>query len=204
MKRPVQNIFLFICLLSVGFASDSDLSKSHRSIIKDIVETMTTEAVREFHPDSSAVAFAMDSSAAGNLVRYDIIETLTKHRVTVFDSPAGSEVILNVRAYSPSLHYGEAFAESFLGSKKVVRTISLALQFTVISQSDKKVLFAKSYTHSYSDTLLYSEVQYFNDPSIPFASVTSPQLSFFDSILEPVIVTVASAIAIYLFFTIRS
>lgn len=205
MKRPAHNISLLFFFWAVCFASESTPSKSHRSIIKDITETMTSAAVREFYSDSlAAVAFSADSSAAGNLVRYDIIEALTKHHITVFDDPSGADVILNVRAYDPSLHYSEVFTESFFGSRKVIRTIALALQFTLISRSDKKVLFAKSYTQSFSDTLLYADVQRFEDPSILFASTTLPKLSFFDSIIEPAIVTVASAIAIYLFFTIRS
>ncbi|MFA6540839.1 MAG: hypothetical protein WCT99_04490 [Bacteroidota bacterium] len=114
----------------------------------------------------------------------------------------GAARSLAVSVRNASVTYGEAFTESFFSSQYTVRTISLS--FDVILQDSVKILYSASKTITLRDTVRYSEAESLHDFSTPFSTYTPPSLSFFDSLLEPIVVTIASGIAVYLFFTIRS
>lgn len=190
---------------AVCFASDHSAQQSHRSIIKQLTQ-QTVEGIidRCFTVLPASIAVSMDNSALNTMVHHDVAESFLSKKIAVFTSQASADTVFEFSAYDVTLKYGEPFTESFFGRRKVNRTISLSVQFSFLSQSQHKVIATQKMTVTTVDTIDYAVVQTLNDPSIPFSSVIEPQLSFFDSILEPAIVTVASAVVIYLFFTIRS
>jgi len=206
MILRMRNISLVVLIASaVCFASDLSIQQSHRSIIKQLTQQTVNEIIdRCFTVFPASVAVAIDSTALNEMLYQDVAESFLSKNIAVFTSRESSDTLFEFSAYDVALKYGEPFTETLFGRRKVSRTISLSMQFSFLSQSHHKVIASQKMTVTAIDTINYADVQSLSDSSIPFSSVTEPQLSFFDSILEPAIVTVASAVVIYLFFTIRS
>jgi hypothetical protein len=61
-----------------------------------------------------------------------------------------------------------------------------------------------SFNHFLADTVLYSEISQLDNIAYTFASADLPEEPFFSSTLEPVIAIGTAAVAVYLFFNIRS
>ena len=141
---------------------------------------------------------------SNNYLKQQIIQSLVANTngVSLHQNGIDTKIECNVRDLS--LRYGEVFTETFFGERKVERSISLSLVVTILSASSGRILYSQTIKKASSDTVLYSQVNELLDDSLPFTMTVQPQLSFFDSIIEPVVVTVASGVVIYLFFTIRS
>lgn len=112
-------------------------------------------------------------------------------------------------ADAPSIHclvrvaaveYGEPFTESFFGPRRCTRTVAL----TVSIRGDLPVTCPARISFSCSDTVLVSDIPMLDASAPPRTKVVLPERSWLDTVLEPAIITVASGVAIYLFFTIRS
>ena len=205
MKRLFQIISVLLIVGTICFATDTKIPSSHRSILQRLAHSAISMAVEENVSHSfTAVSFSMDTTGLHSVVRNDVINALLSKNILVYTNVSSADTIVGCLAQDPFLSYGEVFTESWFGARKVERTISLTMQITISSLSSNAILYSKKFIVSNTDTVLYSDIQNLEDPSLPVRSLSLPQLSLFDSFLEPMIITVASAVAIYLFFTIRS
>ncbi|MEW5799633.1 MAG: hypothetical protein AB1728_11575 [Bacteroidota bacterium] len=205
MKRQVQFISVLIVVGSICFATDTKVPSSHRSILQRLAHSALIMAVEENQSSSfTAVSFLTDTTGVQSVVRNDLINALTSRRISVHTNVLSADTLIQCSVQDPSLLYGTVFTESLFGARKVERTLSLTLQIIFSSQSNGAVFYSNKFSMSHTDTVLYSEIQNLDDESLHLKTLSQPQPSLFDSFLEPVIVTVASAVAIYLFFTIRS
>ncbi len=205
MKRLFQIISVLLIVGTICFATDTKVPSSHRSILQHLAHSAIRMAVEENASHSfTAVSFFMDSTGLHSVVRDDLINSLLSKNIYVYTHPSSADTIVRCLAQDPFLSYGDVFSESWFGARRVERTLSLTLQVTFSSHSMNAILYSKKFIVSNTDTVLYSDIQNLEDPSLPVRSMSLPQLSLFDSLFEPMIITVASAVAIYLFFTIRS
>ncbi len=200
-----QNILTICILCSIGFAADTVLPDSHRSMVQRL--TRETIAVAEEKglslPDSSLSLF-IGNSSLNDVVRSAVTRSFLERNLVMYVTSVGTDTMLSFSLTEATLAYGKQFSTSFLGSSKVERTISVKVDISLMATSTQRMLFSSEIAQSVTDTILFSEVALLDDPTIPFTAVTLPASSFFDSIVEPAIITIASAVAVYLFFTIRS
>lgn len=205
MKKRCVTISILYFIVSICFATETMTAQSHRSILRQLARSAMSTAVEESTSFSyTAVSLLMDSTDFNPIVRNDVLEALLSKGVAVYTDAGSADTVIVCNAVDPIVSYGDVFTDSFFGRRMVERTLSLTLELNSSSQSHQRILFAKRITRTKVDTVLYSEIQTMDDQTLPLKVLSHPQLSFFDSFLEPVIVTVASAVAIYLFFTIRS
>jgi len=101
------------------------------------------------------------------------------------------------------VRYGDAFRESFLGTRKTERTISTTISANV-RNAQNEVLFAGAISKAYKDTVNVSQVPELESPSIFFTHGELRGTEFLEEVLEPIIIVGASAVVVYLFFTVRS
>ncbi len=128
-----------------------------------------------------------------------IIYKLRENGIDIFENKF-SETKLNYVLDDVSVSYSDAFRESFFGNYKTERKVKIAGSF--ILYENGKVSVSEYFNLFTSDTLDYESVPDFNNG---FAEGTQkPEVPFFGSLLEPVIALGAVAVAIFLFFTVRS
>ncbi|MHB1051082.1 MAG: hypothetical protein ACYC09_13470 [Bacteroidota bacterium] len=193
---------LWLC--SIGFAADTVLPRSHRGILHRLTQETIVAAMENGLSLPDALVVTIQHSPLNDAVRSAIPRPFLEKKIDVYFSPDSADTILMFSLDEAALTYGTPFSTSFLGSKKVERTISVQADITLLTKSAQKILFSSEFTRSVTDTVMLSEINLLDDPSVPFTAVVLPATSFFDSIVEPAIITIASAVAVYLFFTIRS
>ena len=204
MLLTMRNIAIAVIFVSLGFASQQEPPKTNREIFYRLcdsaMDTMATDALNY----RSAIFLKASNDMYSSVLRLQFIQGLSERRVLLFLQPDSTTMTLELSVRESSVLYGEVFSESFLGERKSERTIVLTLFAVFVSHVDGKVIETKQISMINKDTVAFSSINELNDNSFPFSRYKVPEVSFFDSIVEPAIVTIASGVAIYLFFTIRS
>lgn len=204
MNLMLKNIFAIVALSLNLFASDKISQVSNREVLYKLCDEIVGLIVKEHELEVKSISLKMYDDSLSLFLRQQFIQSLFSRNIQVSLEPGSTETTLEIDVQESSVFYSEVFTESFLGERKTERTISMTISSLVISNTDRKILSAKTFLRSSADTVVYSTVNQSHDNSIPFSSYQAPTLSFFDVLLEPMIVTIASGVAIYLFFTIRS
>ena len=200
-----QNILTMFILCSIGFAADTALPDSHRSMLHRLSQETIAAAVEKglSLPDSS-LSISIGKSPLNDVIRSAVTRSFLERNMDIYVSSDGADTIMSFSLTEATLVYGRTFSESFLGTKKVERTITVKADITLMTKAAQRMLFSSEIIRAVTDTVLLSDVALLDDPTVPFTAVTHPATSFIDSVIEPVIITIASAVAVYLFFTIRS
>jgi len=127
---------------------------------------------------------------------------------------AGADVFVNVSSKSDSvtiaefnvldlkLRYTRVFEtteEKFIEREAVVNVSG-----KVYRGSDGKVLWGNNLVCTKRDTVRFDDIHTLENPNIKLTHAYLPDEGIFSSIIEPLLVIAASAIIIFLFFTVRS
>ncbi|MFA6456743.1 MAG: hypothetical protein WCW40_07975 [Bacteroidota bacterium] len=204
MIRSVQNIVVVLLFLSHCFAGEKETPITNREVFFRLCDSTMSGLATEAFVKSRSVYLTAGHDTITNYFQNQFLQNLASRNIDVFVRVESTETTLALNVREASVIYGDAFTESFLGSRKTERKVTLSVSGVVITNNDGKVAWSGSITKTYSDTVLYAAIEQLNAGNPPVTAYSIPELSFFDSILEPAIVTIASGVAIYLFFTIRS
>lgn len=196
-------IACFIILGSLSTAAEHGRSATHREIFIRLCDSVSAALSRELVPYRS-VAVAAERDTFGTFFLPFLKEGLVRNSIPLFTKQDSAETTLELTVRESSVFYGESFTESFLGSRKHERRSTLQVTGTLHSVSDGRILWTKDFTYTCSDTVSATDNPYGENGSPPLTSFDRPVRSLFDLLIEPAIVTIASGVVIYLFFTIRS
>lgn len=198
--RTISVVGLFI-LANIMVANENSVTDVER--IRQASDSLVSQFIEEAGiVPASSISFVYEKKISNSVIYHTIVQNFFLRKISIADNSTDRDTVFEILVRGASISYGETFSESFLGTLKTERTISLTCDGAV--KAHQKILWAGSKTVSLVDTVDYSEIDQLHSDNLPFASYSKPSLSFFDSILEPVVVTIASGVAIYLFFTIRS
>lgn len=92
---------------------------------------------------------------------------------------------------------------TFLGDKTIRRKLVSELNIKISSSNNLEFVSDKILT-SYEGTIPYDNYESFQTGEYKFTQSVPPNISFLETIIFPVLIVTASAIATILFFTIRS
>ena len=140
------------------------------------------------------------------VARNTIVEALTKLNYSVYLPSQGGEgkaAIIDLGIVEMKVRYGDVFREGVLGTRKTERTINTTLSANV-RNAQNEILFAGAVSRALKDTVVVSDVAQLENSSIAFTHGEPPKTDFFENVLEPVIIIGASAVVVFLFFTVRS
>ncbi|QQS37329.1 MAG: hypothetical protein IPM56_05070 [Ignavibacteriales bacterium] len=108
--------------------------------------------------------------------------------------------LLNVTLDEAKVEYTETFKDGFFGSFYTERVFTINGSYFL--KSDQNL--SDRFNFTASDTIPTSELQSAENFSYPFTTAERPSEPFFSSLFEPVVAVGATALAVILFFTIRS
>ena len=129
-----------------------------------------------------------------------IISSLIRKNKIIVDSTAQDITKVIYVLESAELKYGDMYRDGFLGTEKIPRKFKLIGNY-LIQNNNAGV---KRFEYSYSDTIDADEINEVENLSYPFTRSEVPAEPFFSNIWEPVIAIGAAAVAVYLFFSVRS
>ena len=101
-------------------------------------------------------------------------------------------------------NYKDIFSSSFLSSKKVKRKIEVKYFNKIIDNSSNVEIYSNNINESYEDDFLLDNLEQVENSSYEFTKGQLPEENLLDKVLIPAVVVGASAVAIILFFVIRS
>lgn len=198
-----RTYILYSLLISCTIAFSQVQSLSETEKIRILSDSLLSKIISEAGLKPASHLFLLRHGLTSQPVLYtSVINSLFSHHISVVTDSTLSDTTMSVAFRRVSIEYGKTFSNSIFGTLYTVRTTALSVDVSISTQ--KKIMWAGSGTLAGIDTVRYSDIQDLHSNNLPTTMYTSPTLSFFDSIFEPLIITVASGVAIYLFFTIRS
>ncbi len=121
--------------------------------------------------------------------------------VSVIDSVTDYTIRFSNRVFYtryPSVH-----SESVLGDKYITRILYLAFRCIIESQNGD-IVYEKDFSSRYSDTFLFDNLEYAERNNYSFMKAKAPEGEIIDKYAVPVTAILVSALAVILFFTVRT
>ena len=136
-----------------------------------------------------------------SVLRTSVSKFLKGKGIILLKTNSGEDII-NYTLTEAKISYAELYKDGFFGEYLVKRNSELHGSFSISDENNvgDEILFKNAII----DTVLYSELNNLENIAYPFASSNIPEEPFFSSSLEPAIAIGAAAVAVYLFFNIRS
>lgn len=100
------------------------------------------------------------------------------------------------------IKYGEVYRDGLFGTYLVERKAEISGSYFVSKNGN--IGNSKNFNYSLNDSVAYSDISNLENIGYSFTTAEIPDEPFFSSTLEPVIAIGSAAVAVYLFFNIRS
>ncbi len=184
----------FICI--PAFAQ----TKSNLEIFYSLVDSSVSTMVNEIPPNQNKINLNLILGTAYSIFNNQVISSLTRENKSVINNNDKDALTINYVIDKAKLKYGEMFRDGLLGDEKIPRTLELKGNYLIKNSND----IVKTFEYSYADTIDVDEIKNVENISYPFTQSEVPAEPFFSNLWEPVIAVGAAAIAVYLFFSVRS
>lgn len=194
----------FSALLVLIFYVSSYLSaqsKTNYQMIDSLIG-LSAIALGENLNVGDAYQFTFESAKEYKILKSKILETLVnKGRNCVEDEIRDNKI--NYILEEADVNYSELFRDGIFGDFLVSRISNIRGKYFIDSETNKNKEF-KNFNYVITDTLLYTDLNKVENIAYPFTTSEIPEEPLFSSALEPAIAIGTAAIAVYLFFNIRS
>ncbi len=154
----------------------------------------------------SSLLLSVHVSDAQPLIEQSVISGVTHHGCIVYLDSANDAGIykLTLNGVELKVRYDEPFHERLFGESKSQRVVTVTVPFTLSERQTGKVLRSETIEHVFADTVATGEISQLEQQHIPSTVAPLPDRSFFDKLLEPLLIIGSTGVAIFLFFHIRS
>ncbi len=200
MRRYIPIGLLFVSLCT---AADLPRSLSVRDVMFRLSDAVAVTAARELS-GYRVTASAHSADTLDRTYTPSLLQGLSIAGIPVTDRSASPDLDLSFSVRDASVIHGESFSLSFFGPRLCARTIRLSVVLTAVSLQSGKNSWTKEFSETITDTVEVDRIELLSEFAPPLTAVLLPERSFFETYLEPAIVTAAAGVAVYLFFTIRS
>ena len=193
------NLFLIVFSFQISFVFAQ--SKTNLQVFYSLVDSsvaginqkISTQYVKVNYPTSN------DFSVFQN----QVISDFAKHGRTVLaDSNKNTDdvTIINYIIDNAKVKYGDMERDGFFGDFIMPREIKLSGSYSL----SERVVDSQRFNLTYTDTVAVDDVKSIENSSFPFTEAEVPSEPFFSSLFEPVVAIGSAAVAVILFFTVRS
>lgn len=197
MKRKSLFLIFFFCpILVLG------QSKSNLNIFNELVDSSVVSLINNLETSGNEINLKLELGNSYSLFQNRILYDLKENEIKVNLFPQRKENIYNINfaIEEMEVNYYDIERESLFGEFLMPREVTLKGNFSISREN----IFTKNYNYTFLDTVNVKAVSELENPSYPFTKGEMPSEPFFSSITEPVIAISSAAVAVILFFTIRS
>jgi len=100
------------------------------------------------------------------------------------------------------IKYSDTFKDGMFGSFKLARTTEIKGNFQIVNNNS--ISFSEMINYSTVDTIDYDDLDFIEQPGLPFTHAQLPPEPFLPSLVEPLVAISAVVITVILFFTVRT
>ncbi|HEX2866199.1 MAG TPA: hypothetical protein VHO03_04110 [Ignavibacteriales bacterium] len=198
--KALAALSLVFCLLAPAQVFSQSLT--NLEVFYKLADSSVVKVLRAAPKEDNQVYLRLNLTEGYSVFRTRIIQDLKQE---------GKDVLLAGDSLAPSLdltidqakvNYSDLFRHGLFGSYKAERTVSLSGSYVLAQKG--VVRKAENFTFTARDTVLYEDLRQLEDASIPFTRGNIPSEPLFSTLWEPVVALGTAAVAVYLFFTVRS
>lgn len=201
--RNHLRFFIFIILFS-SFCSAQ--TKTNLDIFYNLVDSAAAAAAEEVAENYSELSISTELGIYYRIFENPIISKFTSKEIKVIRNSNSDSSIshLNFVIDEAVVKYGEQERDGFLGDFFVSRDVKISGNYLLTNTGNSIQSELKNFTYSYNDKVRADSIDRVENRSYPFTQGELPTEPFFSSLLEPVIAVGAAAVAVILFFSVRS
>lgn len=197
---PLKLFFLIVLFFGGGkisFAKESNLQ-----ILYSLVDSSTSEIIKQLRNIDKSIKLEFELGEGYSVFENHIVKAFVENNFDVVDQKDSNKnfVLVNYVLDNAKVNYGEVYRDGLLGDYLLPRKILVSGNYLINSDP----ILVKDFQYLYEDTVLVNNVKNLESYSFLFTKGEIPSEPFFSSLFEPLIAISAAAIAVFLFFTIRS
>lgn len=198
MKINKILLTLILFLIVHGFLSAQ--SKTNTQLVDSLIYLSVDKIVEQLK-NEERLQLNFIAADDYSILKSKVILFLQKKSFEIVENNNNSK-ILNYNLDDVKIMYKNVFRDGLFGSYLVGRTADISGLFNI--NVDGSVGKTTKFNYSLVDTVLYNDLSKLENIAYSFTSAEIPDEPFFSSTLEPAIAVGTAAVAIYLFFNIRS
>jgi len=205
IKRIINTVHLIIILsLFINFTYFAQ-AKTNLEIVKSLVNSSVKDLAENIKINSKEFEVKFIAANDYSILQTELLSDLQKNGFILFNKNESKNENLRTLTYTldnAKVDYKNIFKDGILGVYLVEREATLNGSYFI--EDNNKLGKVKEFNYSLLDTVLYDDIKSLDNIAYQFTSAELPDEPFFSSLLEPTIAIGTAAIAVYLFFNIRS
>ena len=193
--------FLFLLIFPFSFAFSDAQTKTNLEIFYGLVDSSVAKINQNINSRNLKVTFSTGDYY--RLFQNQVIADFVKLGRTVLSDSAKTSPDFETINYSidnANVKYGDMERDGLLGDFVMQRKIELSGSYAI----SKGTINSERFDFAYIDTVSVDDAKAIENPSFPFTRAEIPSEPFFSGLFEPAIAIGSAALAVILFFTIRS
>ncbi|MEE9429740.1 MAG: hypothetical protein V3V16_01790 [Melioribacteraceae bacterium] len=189
-----------VLLLSVFNIKTFAQIKTNVEVVQSLLVNVTDDIrIQDFVNDNNKIELKFVAADNYEILRTKLIETLQKNNFSVVNE---SNNKLSFTLSDAKINYKNIFRDGILGEYLLEREANLVGSYYF--ETGNEIGKVNNFSLSTLDTVKYSDVNELENIAYSFSTAKLPSEPFFSSILEPVIAVGTAAVAVFLFFNVRS
>ncbi len=193
-------VFLFITFFI--FSSLVGQTRSNLNIVDSLIGISVFQISNSIKDKNSEYQIKFNSPKDYNVLSNSIIEKFQSDGIKFTENDNEKDKIINYQIKNIKVEYPEMFRDGIFGEYLVNRKINVEGSYFITLMGN--VGKVNKYEFNYSDSVALSNINSLQNIAYSFTSPEIPSEPFFSSLVEPTIAIGTAAIAVYLFFNIRS
>jgi len=192
--RPIFVLFLFS---SLSYSQ----TRSNLEIIHSLIDLSTEYISNKISEPNDSYSVLFNSVDEYTYLENRLIAQLSTSRSINIDSLNNSSMIRYNLDYA-GINYSDTFKDGMFGGFKLTRTAEIKGNFQIVN--DNIISLSEMIEYSAVDTIAYDDINFIEQPGLPFTQAPLPPEPFLPSLVEPLIAISAIVITVILFFTVRT
>ena len=176
-------------------------SRDNLEVFYTLIDSSGKNIINNLPASNKNLNLSLNLGESYTLFRNHLLSIFDKngYKVNSEDS-VNNKVRVNYVLDKAVVNYGDIFRDGLFGSYLLPRKIEISGNYSVGGTS----FTYKEFNYNYMDTVKVDNVKTLENISYPFTQGEVPAEPFFSSLFEPLVAIGTAAIAVFLFFTIRS
>jgi hypothetical protein len=190
---------LFVISINCNLYSQS---KTNLEVFYSLTDSLVDDINSELLESQKQISLTLNLGDRYSLFANTIKDRFVKNGREIVEGPNNKTNIPNVDIVmeGAGVEYGEMFRNGFFGTHYIQRYSTIFGNF-LQSSSDKGL---QEFEITIVDTVKVEEISLLENPTFPFTQASVPPEPFLSGVAEPIIAIGTAALAVVLFFTIRS
>ena len=192
------NFLLILFLLNVSICGQT---KDNLEIYYSLIDSSGINIVNHLPASSKNLDLNLNLGKDYTLFQNHLESIFYKYGYSIDSKNLNdNETKINYVLDKAQVKYGDIFRDGFFGSYLLPRKIEVSGNYSIKNNS----FIYKEFRYNYLDTVKVDSVKTLENSSYSFTQGNVPAEPFFSSLFEPIVAIGTAAIAVFLFFTIRS